>query len=159
MKFTIACIGKTQKKWIKDGISEYVKRLAPIAKVQIVELEEEKPPANWSEAVKDSLLEKEGEKLLKYVRKSDYVILLDVSGKEVSSLEAASLIQKQMLDGISNFVFLIGGPFGNGKNVRAHANFCLSLSPMTFTHQMARLILVEQLYRSMKIIRNEPYHL
>ncbi len=159
MRFTIAGIGKIKEKWMRDGIQEYVTRLGPMAKVQIIEQDEEKMPAAPSEAIKEKVMEKEGEKILKYVGEGDYVILLDTSGKELSSPALSELLARQMTAGKSRFTFLIGGPFGNGRNLRARADFRLSLSPMTFTHQMARLILAEQLYRAMKIMRHEPYHL
>ena len=159
MKFTIAGIGKIQKKWIKEGIQEYQKRMTPVVKVQILEQEEEKMPPHGSEAMKESILQKEGQKILKYVHSTDCVILLDVAGKEMSSPALAKWLEEQMNGGNSSFVFLLGGPFGNGKNLKERADFMLSLSPMTFPHQLARLILMEQLYRAVKIIRNEPYHL
>ncbi len=159
MKFTIAGIGKIKEKWMRDGIKEYTTRLAPMAKVQVIEQDEEKMPAAPSDAIKEKVMEKEGEKILKYVGTDDFVILLDTGGKEISSTDLSDLLAKQMVGGKSSFTFLIGGPFGNGENLRRRADMRLCLSPMTFTHQMARLILVEQLYRAMKIMRHEPYHL
>lgn len=159
MKLTIAGIGKIKEKWMRDGIQEYVTRLTPMAKVQILEQEEEKMPASPSDAIKEKVMEKEGDKILKYVGADDYVILLDTSGKELSSPALSEMLQKQMTAGKSSFVFLIGGPFGNGHNLKQRADFRLCLSPMTFTHQMTRLILAEQIYRAMKIMRHEPYHL
>ncbi len=159
MRMTIAGIGRIKEKWMRDGIQEYVTRLAPMAKMQIIEQEEEKMPPSPSNAIKEKVMAKEGEKILKYVGSEDYVILLDTSGKELSSVALSELLQRQMTAGKSRFTFLIGGPFGNGKNLKERADFKLCLSPMTFTHQMARLILAEQLYRAMKIMRHEPYHL
>lgn len=159
MKITIAGIGKIKENWMRDGIREYVTRLAPIAKVQICEQDEEKMPVNPSEAIKEKVMEKEGEKILRYIQPDDFVILLDTAGKELSSPDLSKLLEKQMVLGKSNFTFLIGGPFGNGNNLKDRADFRLCISRMTFTHQMARLILAEQIYRAMKIMRNEPYHL
>lgn len=159
MKLTIAGIGKIKEKWMKAGIGEYAMRLAPMARFQIIEQEEEKMPANPSPAIKEKVMEKEGEKILKYVSDDDFVVLLDIGGKEISSTALSELLSSKMVAGKSSFVFLIGGPFGNGQNLRRRADVLLSLSPMTFTHQMARLILAEQLYRAMKIMRHEPYHL
>lgn len=159
MKFTIAGIGKIKEKWMRDGIREYITRLSPMAKVQVIEQEEEKMPVSPSNAIKEKVMEKEGDKILKYVGSDDYVILLDTGGKEISSVDLSNLLSRQMVGGKSSFTFLIGGPFGNGDNLRRRADMKLCLSPMTFTHQMARLILVEQLYRAMKIMRHEPYHL
>lgn len=159
MKLTIAGIGKIKEKWMRDGIGEYVTRLTPLSRLRMIEQDEEKMPANPSEAIKEKVMEKEGEKILKYVADDDFVILLDTGGKEMSSTELSDLLASKMVAGKSSFVFMIGGPFGNGNNLRRRADVRLSLSPMTFTHQMARLILAEQLYRAMKIMRHEPYHL
>ena len=159
MKITIAGIGKIKEKWMKDGIAEYAKRLAPIAKTEIIELSEEKMPENPSDADKERTLSTEAERLLRSVGRSDYTILLDLKGKELSSEDFAELFQKQMIAGKNTFTFLIGGPYGNGVPLRDAADFRIKLSPMTFTHQMTRLILIEQIYRAMKILRHEPYHL
>ena len=159
MKFTILAIGKIKEKWMKAGIDEYVKRLTPVAKVDFIEHDEEKMPANPSAAMKEIVMEKEGEKLLKHLSDGDCAVLLDTGGKEISSEELAAWLQNKMVAGTGHFYFLIGGPYGNGDNLRRRADFKISLGPMTFTHQMARLILSEQLYRAMKIIRGEPYHL
>lgn len=159
MKLTIAGIGKIKEKWMRDGIQEYETRLAPMAKFSIIEQDEEKMPADPGAALKEQVMEKEGAKILKYVRPSDYVILLDLSGTMLSSEALSAFLEKRMVEGKSSFVFLIGGPYGNGKNLKERADFSLCMSPMTFTHQMARLILSEQIYRAMKIMRHEPYHL
>lgn len=159
MKLTIAGIGKIKEKWMRDGIQEYTSRLIPMAKFSILEQEEEKMPSSPAPALKEQVMEREGEKILKYIRPDDYVILLDTSGKMLSSEELSGFLQKKMVEGRSSFLFLIGGPYGNGKNLKRRADFSLCFSPMTFTHQMARLILAEQLYRAMKIMRHEPYHL
>lgn len=159
MKFTILAIGKIKEKWMQQGIAEYIKRLEPMAKVEIIGLDEEKMPDHPSPAIKEKVMEKEGEKLLKYVKSDDYLILLDLKGGKVSSEQLADIIQNGMVKGTSHFLFMIGGPFGNGKNIQKRANLSISISNMTFTHQMVRLILAEQLYRAMKIIRLEPYHL
>lgn len=159
MKFTFLTIGKIKEKWMRQGIDEYLKRLSPIAKVEILSPDEEKMPENPSPALKEKVMEKEGEKLLKYLKDEDFLILLDLKGKPVTSEELAHIIQQKMVSGTSHFFFMIGGPYGNGENIRKRANLKISISAMTFTHQMARLILAEQVYRAMKIIRHEPYHL
>lgn len=159
MKFTFLTIGKIKEKWMRQGIDEYLKRLSPIAKVEILSPDEEKMPENPSPALKEKVMEKEGEKLLKYLKDEDFLILLDLKGKPVTSEELAHIIRQKMVSGTSHFFFMIGGPYGNGENIRKRANLKISISAMTFTHQMARLILVEQVYRAMKIIRHEPYHL
>lgn len=159
MKFTFLTIGKIKEKWMRQGIDEYLKRLSPIAKVEILSPDEEKMPENPSPALKEKVMEKEGEKLLKYLKEEDFLILLDLKGKPVTSEELAHIIRQKMVSGTSHFFFMIGGPYGNGENIRKRANLKISISAMTFTHQMARLILSEQVYRAMKIIRHEPYHL
>lgn len=159
MKFTFLTIGKIKEKWMRQGIDEYLKRLSPIAKVEILSPDEEKMPENPSPALKEKVMEKEGEKLLKYLKDEDFLILLDLKGKSVTSEELAHIIRQKMVSGTSHFFFMIGGPYGNGENIRKRANLKISISAMTFTHQMARLILAEQVYRAMKIIRHEPYHL
>lgn len=159
MKFTFLTIGKIKEKWMRQGIEEYLKRLSPIAKVEILSPDEEKMPENPSPALKEKVMEKEGEKLLKYLKDEDFLILLDLKGKPVTSEELAHIIRQKMVSGTSHFFFMIGGPYGNGENIRKRANLKISISAMTFTHQMARLILAEQVYRAMKIIRHEPYHL
>lgn len=159
MKFTFLTIGKIKEKWMRQGIDEYLKRLSPIAKVEILSPDEEKMPENPSPALKEKVMEKEGEKLLKYLKDEDFLILLDLKGIPVTSEGLADILRKKMVSGTSHFFFMIGGPCGNGENIRKRANLKISISAMTFTHQMARLILAEQVYRAMKIIRHEPYHL
>ena len=159
MKFTFLTIGKIKEKWMRQGIEEYLKRLSPMAKVEILSPDEEKMPENPSSTLKEKVMEKEGDKLLKYLKDEDFLILLDLKGKPVTSEELAGILQKKMVAGTSHFFFMIGGPYGNGENIRKRADLKISISAMTFTHQMARLILAEQVYRAMKIIRHEPYHL
>lgn len=159
MKFTFLTIGKIKEKWMRQGIEEYLKRLSPMAKVEILSPDEEKMPENPSPALKEKVMEKEGDKLLKYLKDEDFFILLDLKGKPVTSEGLAEILQKKMVAGTSHFFFMIGGPYGNGENIRQRADLKISISAMTFTHQMARLILAEQVYRAMKIIRHEPYHL
>ncbi|WP_302550828.1 23S rRNA (pseudouridine(1915)-N(3))-methyltransferase RlmH [uncultured Dialister sp.] len=159
MRFTFLTIGKIKEKWMRQGIDEYLKRLSPIAKVEILSPDEEKMPENPSPAMKEKVMEKEGDKLLKYLKDEDFLILLDLKGKPVTSEGLADILRRKMVSGTSRFFFMIGGPYGNGENIRKRANLKISISAMTFTHQMARLILAEQVYRAMKIIRHEPYHL
>ncbi len=159
MRFTFLTIGKIKEKWMRQGIDEYLKRLSPMAKVEILSPDEEKMPENLSPAMKEKVMEKEGDKLLKYLKDEDFLILLDLKGKPVTSEGLADILRRKMVSGTSRFFFMIGGPYGNGENIRKRANLKISISAMTFTHQMARLILAEQVYRAMKIIRHEPYHL
>lgn len=158
MKITIVAAGKIKEKYLSEGIKEFMKRMGPFANVQIVEINEEKMKDNPSEAEKKQVLNAEGQRLLKQVPAGSYLFVLDVYGKQQSSEELAAKIQQLGLQGQSSLTFLIGGAFGLSEEVRQAADFRLSFSPMNFTHQMVRLLLVEQIYRSFKINRGEKYH-
>lgn len=158
MKITIVCAGKLKEKYLQAGLAEFLKRLKPLAQVEIREIHEEKMPEAPSEAEKQQVLTREGEKLLKLVPEGSYLFVLDVCGEELSSEELAAKIHSLGLMGRSSLTFLIGGAFGISGEVRKAADFRLSFSPMTFTHQMIRLLLAEQIYRAFKINRGEKYH-
>ena len=158
MKLTIICAGKIKEKYLSAGIAEFMKRLRPFAQVEIREIHEEKMPDEPSAAEKEQVLQKEGEKLLKLVPSGSYLFVLDVYGSEMASEQLAEKIDQLGIQGRSSISFLIGGAFGLSKEVRAAADERLSLSQMTFTHQMVRLLLVEQIYRAFKINRHEKYH-
>ena len=158
MKITIVAAGKIKEKYLTAGINEFLKRLGTFANVKIVEINEEKMKDNPSEAEKQQVLAAEGQRLLKQVPEGSYLFVLDVYGKAVSSEALSEKIQKLGLEGKSSITFLIGGAFGLSEEVRQAADFRLSFSPMTFTHQMIRLLLVEQIYRCFKINRGEKYH-
>ena len=157
MRITVVCAGRIKEKYLSAGIAEFLKRLRPFAQVEIREVHEEKMPDDPSEAEKEQVLRREGEKLLKLVPSGSYLFVLDVHGREMSSEELASRIDGLGLSGRSNLAFLIGG-FGLSREVRAAADERLSFSQLTFTHQMVRLLLVEQIYRAFKINRGEKYH-
>lgn len=158
MKITIVCAGKIKEKYLECGITEFKKRLTPFAKVDIIEIAEEKMKENPSEAEKQKTLTLEGERLLRQVPAGSYLFVLDVYGKERSSEELAARIDELLIEGKSSLTFLIGGAFGLSEEVRKAADERLSFSKMTFTHQMVRLLLVEQIYRAFKINRGEKYH-
>ncbi len=158
MRITIVTAGKIKEKYLTAGINEFLKRLGPFANVRIIEINEEKMKDNPSEAEKQQTLAQEGQRLLKQVPEGSYLIVLDVYGQQLSSEKLAEKIQNLGLQGKSNITFLIGGAFGLSQEVRQAADFRLSFSPMTFTHQMIRLLLVEQIYRAFKINRGEKYH-
>src|SRR5574344_1039717 len=158
MRITVVCAGKIKEKYLSAGIAEFMKRLRPFAQVEIREIHEEKMPDEPSAAEKEQVLHKEGEKLLKLVPAGSYLFVLDVYGTEMASEQLAATIDQLGIQGRSNITFLIGGAFGLSKEVRAAANERLSFSRMTFTHQMVRLLLVEQIYRAFKINRGEKYH-
>lgn len=159
MKITIVAAGKIKEKYLTLGIAEFVKRLGPFCRLEINEIAEEKMPDNPSEAEKEKILAAEGERLLRQVPKGSYLLVLDVYGKELSSEELSAKIDSLALSGHGQLTFLIGGPFGLSKEVRRAADERISFSRLTFTHQMVRLLLVEQIYRAFKISRGEKYHL
>ncbi len=151
-------IGKVKDAWLRQGIEEYSKRIQPMAKLQIVECEEEKAPEHLSAKEELQLKEREGERLLQRVGKSDFTIALDLQGQEVTSPKLAEWLQHLAVDGFSTVNFLIGGSLGLSEKVLLQTQARLCLSPLTFPHQLCRLILCEQLYRALSIQRNLPYH-
>ena len=158
MKITVITVGKIKEKYLKDAIAEYSKRLSKYCKLEIIEVADEKTPDNASEVVEDSIRSKEAERILKYVKDDAYVITLEIGGKQLSSEELADKIDNLGVQGASHIVFIIGGSIGLGKEVLNMSNYALSFSKMTFPHQLMRVILLEQVYRSYRIISNEPYH-
>lgn len=158
MRFYVVCIGKLKDAYLRDGVAEFVKRMRPYGGITITELNESKIGDKPSDADRKQVVVEEGERLLKAVSKNAYTVLLDVYGKTMSSEELAKTIAKLEVDGISDMAFIVGGAFGVSDELRKSVNYKLSFSPMTFTHQMVRLLLVEQIYRASKINRNEPYH-
>ena len=158
MKITILAVGKLKEKYLRDAVAEYVKRISPFSKLEIIELAEERMPENFSAAEKEKTLVREGERLLARVPEGSELVVLDVAGESLSSEELADYLGARMLEGASRLTFLIGGAFGLSPAVREAARLRLSFSRMTFTHQMVRMLLVEQIYRAFKILRGEKYH-
>mgnify|MGYP003590403374 CR=1 FL=1 len=159
MRITILAVGKIKEKYLRDGIAEFVKRLGPFCRLEIKELDEERMPDDPSAAQKEQALAREGERLLKQIPQGSRVFVLDVIGKQQSSEELAETFSSLAVDGDSSLTFIIGGAFGLSEDVRKAAHVRLSFSKMTVTHQMIRLLLVEQIYRAFKIWRGERYHL
>ena len=155
MKIELAVIGKTSIGYLKQGIDEYIKRLKHYVPFEIKYIDDIKNTKNISE---DQQKRTEGTKILSLLDKSDFVVLLDEHGKEYTSIQYSSYIQKRMLSGAKKVVFVIGGPYGFSQEVYARANDKISFSKMTFNHEMIRLIFTEQLYRAYTIINHEPYH-
>ena len=145
----IICVGKIKEKYLSMAIDEYLKRLSKYSKIDIVEIPDE--------PVKEKALVIEGEKILNKINDKDYVITLDILGKSVSSLEFSSFLENQFVHN-SNIVFVIGGSYGLADFVKKRSNYSLSFSKMTFPHQLFRVMLLEQIYRSFKIANNESYH-
>lgn len=158
MKIKIISVGKLKEKYLVDGIKEYTKRISAYADIEMIEVIDERIPDKASLAEEVIVKSKEGRKILDRVKQDDYMILLDVSGKEIDSVAFSKHIEECMINGKSSIVFVIGGSLGHGEEILTRANFRLSFSPMTFPHQLMRLILVEQVYRAFKIIKNETYH-
>lgn len=154
MKIKIVSVGSIKEKFLKDAISEYLKRLTRFAKIEIIEVDETKIQNKSEEQVK----KEEGERLLKRIGQDEFVFLLDLKGELISSEVLAQKINDLINKGISLFTFVIGGTLGLSEEVRKRANIKLSISKMTFTHQMCRMIILEQIYRAFKIINNEEYH-
>ena len=158
MKITLITVGKIKEKYLKDAIAEYSKRLSRYCKLEIIEVADEKTPDNGSETVEDGTRDKEGERILKYVRDDAYVVTLEIEGKLLTSEELAKKIENLGIQGTSHIIFIIGGSIGLGKEVLKRSDYALSFSKMTFPHQLMRVILLEQIYRSYRIISHEPYH-
>ncbi|MDO4298226.1 MAG: 23S rRNA (pseudouridine(1915)-N(3))-methyltransferase RlmH [Lachnospiraceae bacterium] len=158
MKITIISVGKIKEKYLRDGIAEYTKRLGRYCKLDQAELPDEKTPDGASAAVEIRIKEIEGERILRSIRDTDYVIALAIEGKMLDSPELASYIDSLGVQGKSSLVFVIGGSLGLSDAVLKRADYKLSFSKMTFPHQLMKMILLEQLYRSYRIIHGEPYH-
>ena len=158
MKMTIITVGKIKEKYLRDAIAEYAKRLSRYCKLEIIEVADEKTPDQASETVEEQIRDKEGERILKYIRDDMYVITLEIGGKMLSSEELADKINMLGIQGQSSVAFVIGGSIGLGREVLKRSDYALSFSKMTFPHQLMRVILLEQVYRSYRIINGEPYH-
>ena len=155
MNIKIIALGKIKEKFLKEGIDEFTKRLTPYVPMSIVELN---PIEIKDENLTEKILLEEGEKILSCIKPQDYVITMEIDGKQMSSEEFSQKLTSLINDGTQEVVFVIGSSCGIGKNVSQRADFKMSMSKMTFLHQFARLILVEQIYRAFKIARNERYH-
>lgn len=158
MNITIIAVGKLKEKYWQDAVAEYMKRLRGYCNPEIIELKESPLRANPSRADEEAVKRAEGEDILARIKKSDYVITLEIKGKGLSSEQLARKISDLSLNGKSSIVFVIGGSLGLSPEVSDRADYKLSFSAMTFPHQMMRVILLEQVYRAFKINRNEAYH-
>lgn len=158
MKVTLITVGKIKEKYLKDAIAEYSKRLSKYCKLEIVEVADEKTPDQASEAVERQIRQKEGERILRYVKEDSYVITLEIGGTMLDSVSFAKKIETLGIQGKSHIIFVIGGSIGLGENVLKRSNYGLSFSKMTFPHQLMRVILLEQIYRGYRIMEGAPYH-
>ena len=155
MKIVLLTIGKTSERYLIEGIAQYQKRLKHYTQFEMLEIPNFKNAKNFSNA---ELMKKEGEMIFKQLKNSDHLVLLDDKGKDFTSTKFAQKLQSWMLSGKKRLVFVIGGAYGFSSDVYARGNEKLSLSKMTFSHQMVRLFFVEQIYRGYTILNNEPYH-
>ncbi|MFD1337092.1 23S rRNA (pseudouridine(1915)-N(3))-methyltransferase RlmH [Oceanobacillus iheyensis] len=158
MNITIVSVGKLKEKYLKQGIDEYKKRLNAYAKVSIIEVADEKAPETMSEAEMEEVKRKEGERILSHIASDAFVITLEIQGKMLGSEQLAKKLDELATYGKSKVVFVIGGSLGISQDVQKRSDLALSFSKMTFPHQLMRLVLLEQVYRSFRINRGEPYH-
>lgn len=158
MKISLITVGKVKEKYLKQGIDEYLKRLRTYAKMEIIEVADEKAPETMSAAEMEEVKNKEGERVLSHIQHDMYVITLEINGKMLTSEQLAARLDELATYGKSKIAFVIGGSLGLSEAVQKRSNFALSFSKMTFPHQLMRLILLEQVYRAYRINRGEPYH-
>ena len=158
MKITVIAVGKIKEKFFTDAIAEYSKRLSRYCRLEMIQVADEKTPDGASEALERQIKEKEGEKILSHISDGAYVIALAIQGKMLSSEQLAEKIDRLGIHGQSQIVFIIGGSLGLSDEVLKKADYQLSFSNMTFPHQLMRVVLLEQIYRSYRIISGEPYH-
>ena len=158
MQIRIVAVGKVKENYIRQGIEEFTKRLSPYTEVKMIEVKPEKAGKNLSSAEIEQVKEKEADKLLSCLQERAYTIALDLQGKPMTSEGLAKSIDNLQVQGYSTLEFIVGGSLGLAEKVREQVDYLLTFSHMTFTHQMVRLILLEQLYRAFKIMNNEPYH-
>lgn len=158
MNITVICVGKIKEKFYRDAIDEYSKRLSRYCKLKIIEVADENTPQNASFVQEKQIKDKEAERILNVIRDNMYVCALAIEGNLTDSIKFADKISTLAVSGKSSIAFVIGGSLGLGDAVYQRADELISFSPMTFPHQLMRVILLEQIYRSYRIINNEPYH-
>ena len=157
MKIKVYCIGKIKEQYLKDGINEYLKRISSYSNIEIVEVNDSKVKDNPNQSDIEKAKNEEGDRVLKLI-KNDFLIGLDMNKQELTSEEFSKFLEKKLVEGGSNISFVIGGSYGLSDALKKRCNTSISLSKMTFLHQMTRLILLEQIYRAFKILNNETYH-
>lgn len=158
MKFQIITVGKLKEKYLRDGTQEYLKRLQSYATVEIIEVADEQTPQNASLTEEAQIKAREAERIRKHIKADTYLIALAIEGQALTSEQLAFQIEQLAIQGKSHITMLIGGSLGLDERLLKEADYLLSFSKLTFPHQLMRLILVEQLYRSCRIIKGEPYH-
>lgn len=158
MKITVVTVGKVKEKFYRQAIEEFQKRLSRYCKLEIVEVSDEKTPDHASETEERLIKEKEGQRILKYIKEDAWVCALAIEGKMLDSVELSEKLEQMGISGVSHMIFVIGGSLGLADEVLKRADFKLSFSKMTFPHQLMRVILLEQIYRAYRIMQGEPYH-
>ncbi len=158
MKIKIVTVGKLKEKYLKDGIAEYTKRISRFAKLEMIELADEKTPDKASEIENQKILETEGTRILSKVGERDFVLVLAIEGKTFSSEEFSKQLEEASIKGYSTLTFIIGGSLGLAPSVKNRANLSVSFGRLTLPHQLMRLVLVEQIYRAFTIQQGSPYH-
>lgn len=158
MKISIVCVGSLKEKYLKDAINEYAKRLSGLCAFEVVEINEERLPDNPSQSQIDLALKKEGERIFSKIKSGTKIIAMCIEGKMLSSEQLSKKITDYATSGTSSICFIIGGSFGLSSEVKSAADFKLSMSPMTFPHQLARVMLCEQIYRAFMINQGSKYH-
>ncbi|KXU07566.1 23S rRNA (pseudouridine(1915)-N(3))-methyltransferase RlmH [Streptococcus oralis] len=158
MKIKIVTVGKLKEKYLKDGIAEYTKRISRFAKLEMIELTDEKTPDKASELENQKILETEGERILSKIGERDFVVVLAIEGKTLSSEELSKQLEQASIKGYSTLTFIIGGSLGLAPVVKNRANLSVSFGCLTLPHQLMRLVLVEQIYRAFTIQQGSPYH-
>lgn len=158
MQIDIIAVGKIKENYIQKGLQEYLKRLGPYARIKIIEVYDEKIPANASLAEEEGIRQREGDKILAKVKPDSFIITLEIDGELLTSDAFAQKIEQLMVSGRSHLTFIIGGSIGLSDDIKKRADLAISFGHFTYPHQLIRLILLEQIYRCYKIIRKEPYH-
>lgn len=158
MKIKIVTVGKLKEKYLKDGIAEYSKRLSRFANLEMIELADEKTPDRASDSENQKILELEGTRILSKIGDRDFVIVLAIEGKSLSSEEFSKQLEQAPINGFSTLTFVIGGSLGLSPQVKKRANLSISFGRLTLPHQLMRLVLVEQIYRAFTIQQGSPYH-
>lgn len=158
MRITILCVGKIKEKFYREAIAEYEKRLSRYCKFEIIEVADEKTPDHASDTEETMIKNKEADRMEKYLRDSSYVIALAIDGKQLDSIQLSTKLESLGTSGTSHIIFVIGGSLGLSDRILNRADYKLSFSKMTFPHQLMRVILSEQIYRSYRIMNHEPYH-
>jgi len=158
MKIKVVTVGKLKEKYLKDGIAEYTKRISRFAKLEMIELTDEKTPDKASELENQKILETEGARILSKVGERDFVVVLAIEGKTLSSEEFSKQLEQASIKGYSTLTFIIGGSLGLAPVVKNRANLSVSFGRLTLPHQLMRLVLVEQIYRAFTIQQGSPYH-